>query len=115
MIYHTHEIHENWYPTNISYFHSTWEVSITCLPSTYDNNDVTICFQAPSHLFTQPNEIVQHLTVRKEEFHKLIFPVLDTSNSDISQKVPVNTPDSKESFVSGSDSAGQTISGDQNG
>lgn len=60
--------------------------------------------KAPSNLFTQPNEIVQHLTVRKEEFHKLIFPSVDTS--DLSQHASVPLTDSTNSASSSTNCPG---------
>ncbi|XP_076079648.1 TIP41-like protein isoform X3 [Mytilus galloprovincialis] len=56
------------------------------------------------HLLTEPNEIVKHLTIRKEEFHKLIFPVINDTSDNTK---PSLSPD-------GQDSTAETKSQDTN-
>lgn len=43
------------------------------------------------HLLTEPNEIVKHLTIRKEEFHKLEFPVTSALDTNDKEQSPSNT------------------------
>jgi len=42
-------------------------------------------------LLTEPNEIVKHLTIRKEEFHKLQFPVISALDTNDKEQTPSNT------------------------
>ncbi|VDI22304.1 type 2A phosphatase activator TIP41 [Mytilus galloprovincialis] len=46
------------------------------------------------HLLTEPNEIVKHLTIRKEEFHKLIFPVINDTSDNTKQSLSPDRQDS---------------------